>query len=175
MALTHRTFSHGIGVLTLSTLLASPPLMAEDSRQPDKPGKGSLALESLVVTGEKLDRELKDTASSVSIITDRDIDQNKTGDASVSEVINGSPNVIYTDSVGAPIIRGQDTQGPNNGQNHVLHRCPWRPRRARHRPGPGDLPGHGRRPWRAYQCRRGHWRQGDMHHLAPAVADPAGA
>ncbi|WP_236186102.1 TonB-dependent receptor [Pseudomonas protegens] len=117
MALTHRTFSHGIGVLTLSTLLASPPLMAEDSRQPDKPGKGSLALESLVVTGEKLDRELKDTASSVSIITDRDIDQNKTGDTSVSEVINASPNVIYTDSVGAPIIRGQDTQGPNNGQN----------------------------------------------------------
>ncbi|MCS5516883.1 TonB-dependent receptor plug domain-containing protein [Pseudomonas qingdaonensis] len=25
--------------------------------------------------------------------------------------------MIYTDSVGAPIIRGQDTQGPNNRQN----------------------------------------------------------
>jgi Osmosensitive K+ channel histidine kinase len=32
---------------------------------------------------------------------------------------------------------------------HVLHRCPWRSRRAGHRPGPGDLPGHDRCPWRA--------------------------
>ncbi|WP_164106593.1 TonB-dependent receptor plug domain-containing protein, partial [Stenotrophomonas maltophilia] len=60
---------------------------------------------------------LKDTASSVSLTSARDIDRKQTGNASVAEVINGSPNVVYTDSVGAPIIRGQDTQGPNNGQN----------------------------------------------------------
>nr|BFD42796.1 TonB-dependent receptor [Pseudomonas sp. FFPRI_1] len=114
MAHTHRTFSHGIGVFTLSTLLAAPPLMAEESAAGQK---ASLALDAQVVTGEKLERGMKNTASSVSIISDKDIDQNKTGDASVSEVINGIPNVIYTDSVGAPIIRGQDTQGPNNGQN----------------------------------------------------------
>ncbi|NBF04550.1 TonB-dependent receptor [Pseudomonas sp. Fl5BN2] len=114
MALTHRTLSHGIGVFTLSTLLATPPLMAEESEVGQK---GSLALDAQVVTGEKLERGMKNTASSVSILTDKDLDLNKTGDSSVSEVINGMPNVIYTDSVGAPIIRGQDTQGPNNGQN----------------------------------------------------------
>ncbi|MGC8030374.1 TonB-dependent receptor plug domain-containing protein, partial [Salmonella enterica] len=32
-------------------------------------------------------------------------------------VLNDVPNVIYTDSVGAPVIRGMDSQGPNNGQN----------------------------------------------------------
>ncbi|WP_031320050.1 TonB-dependent receptor [Pseudomonas piscis] len=115
MALTHRTLSHGIGVLTLSSLLAAPSALAETEAKGEQ--KGSLALESLVVTGEKLERDLKNTASSVSVITDRDIERSKTGDASVAEVINGTPNVIYTDSVGAPIIRGQDTQGPNNGQN----------------------------------------------------------
>lgn len=54
----------------------------------------------------------------------RDIDRKQTGNASVAEVINGSPNVVYTDSVGAPIIRGQDTQGPNNGQERVLGGTP---------------------------------------------------
>ncbi|WP_447532175.1 hypothetical protein, partial [Pseudomonas aeruginosa] len=49
----------------------------------------------------------------------RDIDRKQTGKASVAEVINGSPNVVYTDSLGAPIIRGQHTQGPNTGQ-HVF-------------------------------------------------------
>lgn len=104
----------GIGVVTLSTLLASPSALArENPPAEDEPA----ALEALVVTGEKRERSLKDTASSVSLTSARDIDRKQTGNASVAEVINGSPNVVYTDSVGAPIIRGQDTQGPNNGQN----------------------------------------------------------
>ncbi|RJT65064.1 hypothetical protein D6C67_25205, partial [Escherichia coli] len=56
--------------------------------------------------------------SSVSLTSARDIDRKQTGNASVAEVINGSPNVVYTDSVGAPIIRGQDTQGPEIGSYH---------------------------------------------------------
>lgn len=113
-ARTHRKLNRGIGVVTLSTLLASPSALArENPPAEDEPA----ALEALVVTGEKRERSLKDTASSVSLTSARDIDRKQTGNASVAEVINGSPNVVYTDSVGAPIIRGQDTQGPNNGQN----------------------------------------------------------
>lgn len=104
----HRTLGRGFGVLTLSTLLASPAALAETA---------PLALESVVVTGEKMERDLKNTASSVSVKNAREIDREKTGDASVHEVLNDVPNLIYTDSVGAPVIRGQDAQGPNNGAN----------------------------------------------------------
>lgn len=107
--LSQRTFSHGMGVAALTGLLASLPAQAE-------PGE-TLNLDSVMVTGEKVSRELKDTASSVSVIGSKEIDERHSGHASVSEVINGLPNVIYTDSVGAPVIRGQDTQGPNNGAN----------------------------------------------------------
>nr|WP_238704610.1 TonB-dependent receptor [Pseudomonas nabeulensis] len=107
--LSQRTFSHGMGVAALTGLLASLPAQAE-------PGE-TLNLDSVMVTGEKVSRELKETASSVSVIGSKEIDERHSGHASVSEVINGLPNVIYTDSVGAPVIRGQDTQGPNNGAN----------------------------------------------------------
>lgn len=94
-ARTHRTLNRGIGVVTLSTLLASPSALArENPPAEDEPA----ALEALVVTGEKRERSLKDTASSVSLTSARDIDRKQTGNASVAEVINGSPNVVYTDS-----------------------------------------------------------------------------
>ncbi|QVM95339.1 TonB-dependent receptor [Pseudomonas sp. SORT22] len=110
----HRTLRQGFSVFTLSTLLASPYAFGQPEVNGGKPG---IVFEPIIVTGEKLERELKDTASSVSIKTAKEIDKEKTGSASVAEVLNDVPNVIYTDSVGAPIIRGQDTQGPNNGQN----------------------------------------------------------
>lgn len=95
-------------MFTLSTLLASPYAFGQPEVNGGKPG---IVFEPIIVTGEKLERELKDTASSVSIKTAKEIDKEKTGSASVAEVLNDVPNVIYTDSVGAPIIRGQDTQG----------------------------------------------------------------
>lgn len=98
-----------MGVATLTGLLASLLAHAE-------PGE-ALTLDAVMVTGEKVSRELKATASSVSVIGSKDIQERHSGHASVSQVINGLPNVIYTDSVGAPVIRGQDTQGPNNGAN----------------------------------------------------------
>lgn len=112
--LTQRTFSQGMGVAALTTLLATLPSVA---RSADAKDSEPLNLDSVIVTGEKVNRELKDTASSVSVIGSKELEQRHSGNASVSEVINGLPNVIYTDSVGAPIIRGQDTQGPNNGAN----------------------------------------------------------
>lgn len=73
-------------------------------------------LDTVIITGEKLQRDIRNTASSVSVISSKDLWQ-AAGTPSVHEVINGIPNVIYTDNVSAPIIRGQDGQGPNNGQN----------------------------------------------------------
>src|SRR5256885_17101444 len=61
-----------------------------------------------------------DTASSVSVKAGKDLARQESGNASVHEVLHDVPNVVYTDTVGAPIIRGQDTQGPNNGQNVFL-------------------------------------------------------
>ncbi len=74
----------------------------------------SSVLPSIIVTGEKVERGLKDTASSVNVLSPEDI-RNKKGAASVSDAIKEVPNVLYTDTVGAPVIRGQDTQGPNFG------------------------------------------------------------
>jgi two-component system, OmpR family, sensor histidine kinase KdpD len=59
---------------------------------------------------------------------------------------------------------------PGEDFRHVLHRCSRRPGRAGHGAGAGDLSGHGRRPWRAHQCGRGHRRARHVHHLALAAA-----
>ena len=67
-------------------------------------------IDTIIVTGEKVDRSLQETASSVVVITDAD-----DGENSVIEALTGIGNVIYNSSVGAPIIRGQDAQGANGG------------------------------------------------------------
>lgn len=97
--------------ISLSVLAAALAVSAQAQTNPSAD-----EITTVVVTGEKVSRRLKDTASSVSIKTSREIGE-KTGNASVSEIISDVPNLIYTDSVSAPIIRGQDTQGPNTGQN----------------------------------------------------------
>jgi outer membrane receptor protein involved in Fe transport len=71
-------------------------------------------LPNMVVTGEKIECSIQSTASSVSVLSSEDI-EDKTGAASVADVIKDVPNVLFTDTVGAPVIRGQDTQGPNYG------------------------------------------------------------
>jgi hypothetical protein len=102
-----RSFSHGFGVLTLSTLLAAP------TPWPTSPPLPAAAAGAHPRAGQrrKVERDLRNTASSVSVKSASEIDSLKTGNASVHEVLNDVPNVIYTDTVGAPIIRGQDTQG----------------------------------------------------------------
>ncbi|MDO5604526.1 MAG: TonB-dependent receptor [Paracoccus sp. (in: a-proteobacteria)] len=73
-----------------------------------------IVLDTLVLHGEKVMRSLSDTASSVSVIAAQDIEANPSDD-SVEQVIENVPNVIFTGTVGAPMIRGQDSQGPNSG------------------------------------------------------------
>ncbi len=105
----------GVSLVSLLTVAAATPAFAESG--PAAPAATAIELDTITVTGEKVERDLRSTASSVAVKTARDIDREDTGNASVSEVLTGTPNVTYTDTVGAPIIRGQDTQGPLTGQN----------------------------------------------------------
>lgn len=105
----------GVSFLSLVTVAAAMPAFAQS---PSAPSAGTtIELDTIMVTGEKVERDLRNTASSVSVRTAREIEKENTGNASISEVLTGTPNVTYTDTVGAPVIRGQDTQGPLTGQN----------------------------------------------------------
>lgn len=91
-------------------MLGCPPSWAQEKLI----NEPAVVLQDTVVTGEKVARSLKETASSVSIFDSDDL-ENEKGASSVADVISEVPNLIYTSTVGAPIIRGQDTQGPNFG------------------------------------------------------------
>lgn len=105
--------------VSLATLLSvlGTPVLAQDpvGASPAKP----LELEEISVTGEKITRPLQLTASSVTVLTTREI-ENNVKDGSVSEALLGTPNVNFPAAGGlggAPTIRGQDSEGPNSGAN----------------------------------------------------------
>ncbi|TFH87218.1 TonB-dependent receptor [Billgrantia azerbaijanica] len=102
--------SAGIGLLTICISGASSATAQDTAHGADQPSE----LAPIFVTGEKVSRRLKDTATSVTVLTADDLERKK-GAASVSDVIRDIPNVIITDTPGAPVIRGQDAQGPNFG------------------------------------------------------------
>ena len=87
-------------------------VIAQDTVEP-APG-GILVLDTIVITGEHLSRSIFDTASSVKAFSSREIEE-KVSSATVADVVREVPNVLYPDTVSAPVIRGQDTQGPNWG------------------------------------------------------------
>jgi len=100
-----------LGGLSIVPVVCALPASAQQVS--DKPEQ-AVTLPPIVVTGENVERNLEDTASSVVVFSEEDL-ANKSSAATVSDVLKGVPNLIYTDTVGAPIIRGQDTQGPNFG------------------------------------------------------------
>ncbi|UXS03747.1 TonB-dependent receptor [Agrobacterium tumefaciens] len=104
-------FSSSVSILTLALLTASPARSQDATNQ----NEDATVLKPIIITGEKVARDLKSTASSVAIKSAREIEKEKTGNATVSEVIADTANVVFPDNVSAPIIRGQDTQGPNTG------------------------------------------------------------
>lgn len=78
-------------------------------------GEGTaLQAEPIVVTGERVERSLRRTAASVEVIDGRRLEE-KAADDNISDALNDVPNVHFHTTVGAPTIRGQDTQGPNSG------------------------------------------------------------
>jgi len=103
---------HGVGTLALWSLLAACPGFAQEDATS---AAGVTVLERITITGEKVTRDQKDTASSVAVKTADEIGKEKTGNATVTETVSDVPNVTYTETVGIPVIRGLDGQGPNTG------------------------------------------------------------
>ena len=99
----------GVSTLALTSLLAASPAFAQED------AAGVTVLERITVTGEKVTRDQKETASSVAVKTAEEIEKEKSGNASVTEVVSDVPNVTYSETVGIPVIRGLDGQGPNTG------------------------------------------------------------
>tara|TARA_E500000318_G_scaffold17524_1_gene17779 strand:- start:3104 stop:5188 length:2085 start_codon:yes stop_codon:yes gene_type:complete len=99
-----------VSVVSLSSIMTTASF-AQDSRAQ---AENSTKLPAITVTGEKVERSLKETASSVTVLTADDIEA-KAEAADVSDILRGTPNVLYTDTVSAPFIRGIDSQGANWG------------------------------------------------------------
>jgi outer membrane receptor protein involved in Fe transport len=82
---------------------ASPTAVAGPaSPPPDNP-------ETIVVTGERVKRTLKDTSSSVMVMTERDIEAS--GANRVEQILALTPNVQLGNGSQGPAIRGLDTTG----------------------------------------------------------------
>lgn len=66
--------------------------------------------ETIIVTGERVRRSIKDTASSVEVVSARDVELASAN--RLEEVIELVPNVQISSGGEGPTIRGQDTTGP---------------------------------------------------------------
>ena len=102
----HGRLARGASLLTIIAALAAHAAYAQET---------PVDLGTIYLTGEKQQRDLKDTASSVTLVTAEELEQDKPGKDEVRTVLQGTPNVIYTDNVSAPVIRGQNSEGPHTG------------------------------------------------------------
>lgn len=76
-------------------------------------------LEPVIVSGQKVKRTIKETSSSVEVISKDKIERNADR-TTIGEVLGGTQNIIYSNSTDAPIIRGIDTKGPVSFGNAYL-------------------------------------------------------
>lgn len=97
-------------LISLAAGLACQPASAQETGE-------VVLLDPVIVTGEKVARNVLDTASSVEVFSGTEIAEQKAGKPDVQTVIAGTPNVLYTESVSTPIIRGQNSEGPHTGAN----------------------------------------------------------
>ncbi|WP_343529012.1 TonB-dependent receptor [Sphingomonas sp.] len=71
--------------------------------------------DDIVVTAEKTHRSLRDTASSVVVLTDEDMER-RAGLYSVDDILSRIPNLVTVEpSNSAPAVRGVDGTGPASG------------------------------------------------------------
>lgn len=110
-----KTAINGALLLALSSLGSSAMMLAEEDRK--ETGGGDL--NDIIVTGEKTDRSLRRTSSSVTVISGQD-KPNRSEAAAIADLLQGTPNVLYTNATGTPSIRGIDTNGPLVGGNTFL-------------------------------------------------------
>jgi iron complex outermembrane receptor protein len=77
--------------------------------------QGPITLGPVVVTGEKVDRSLRDTATSVTVLDSQEIEE-RPGIESANEALERLPNVTTTGTGNlAPAVRGVDGTGPAQG------------------------------------------------------------
>ncbi|TDO99498.1 TonB-dependent receptor [Marinomonas balearica] len=90
-----------LSVISINSMIISSTAQAEE-----------IALDTLVVTGEKIDKNLKDTATAVTVIQGHEIEN---GDAkTVNDVVTAAPNVV-TAGFGTVNIRGINGSGATTG------------------------------------------------------------
>ncbi|UFS67553.1 TonB-dependent receptor [Paracoccus denitrificans] len=106
-----RRLAQGVGPIPLLAALSALPLQAQETDQ------APLVLDTVIITGDNITRDMMQTASSVSVVTARQLEREKAGNDELRTAIAGTANVIYTDNVSTPVIRGQDAQGPHTGAN----------------------------------------------------------
>ena len=99
--------------LALAAVLPAPAAFAQAQGLRADAGEVT-TLGSVVVTGEKVRRTVKETASSVAVIGNRHL-QEQPEAAAVRDVTRNVPNVLYTGPGSAPVIRGVDGQGASSG------------------------------------------------------------
>jgi Outer membrane receptor for ferrienterochelin and colicins len=104
MAFIHSKLVRSTSVIALSLALSAQAALSQDD-------SGVLMLEQIVITGEKVERSLAETASSVAVLDGDALKEKSSND--VTETISDIPNVLNIGSGMSPTIRGQDTQGPN--------------------------------------------------------------
>ncbi|WP_319531784.1 TonB-dependent receptor [uncultured Cohaesibacter sp.] len=113
-----RSLLGSASILVLSLSVSSGTMAQEAETTTSGTGSDeSFWLGEIIVTGERVVRSLFDTASSVEVLTASELDE-KVEDQSVRETINSIPNVHYASQAGlngAPTIRGNASEGPNNG------------------------------------------------------------
>ncbi len=79
-------------------------------------GPDVITLDPVTVSGEKVERSLRDTSSSVSVFGPSALDRKRPGLSTTNEVLDRIPNVTPTESSNlAPAIRGIDGTGPAQG------------------------------------------------------------
>ncbi|WP_417280654.1 TonB-dependent receptor [Celeribacter sp.] len=106
------------GFLLASALIApsfwgSSAAFAQDSAQ------SPILLDEIIVYGALADRSLQDTASSVSVVGEEEL-EDEAASETVSEVIKALPNIYIPSTTSAPVIRGVDSDGPLVGGNAYL-------------------------------------------------------
>ena len=98
----------GVGLVSwalAAAVAAQSPSAADPGAQPDSDNPGTI-----VVTGERVRRSLKDTPSSVHVTTGRELEAQPVD--TVEQVLAFIPNVQLGHGSQGPAIRGQDTTGP---------------------------------------------------------------
>ena len=108
--------------LALAAVLPAPAVFAQAQGLRADAGEVT-TLGSVVVTGEKVRRTVKETASSVAVIGNRHL-QEQPEAAAVRDVTRNVPNVLYTGPGSAPVIGASMARGPVPAQAPFMEvRC----------------------------------------------------